>query len=70
MERLTNGWIIHLRNLARQGGAAPASCPLCQAEIQLDIDSFRVHIRREHPTLCDDADIEEALKNVAVQSPQ
>ncbi|GJN78678.1 hypothetical protein PLIIFM63780_002187 [Purpureocillium lilacinum] len=55
---------------ARQKTAAPSSCPFCQAEIQPDLDSFKVHVREEHPTLSDDADIEEAFMNVIIQSPQ
>lgn len=70
MDRLTKGWVQHLRKTARQEIAARSCCPLCGAEIQPDLDSFKVHVREEHPTLSDDADIEEAFMNVIIQSPQ
>ncbi|KAJ6446896.1 NADH:ubiquinone oxidoreductase subunit [Purpureocillium lavendulum] len=73
MDRLTKGWVSHLRKTARQETASRSSCPLCEAEIQPDLDSFKAHVRAEissHATLARDADIEEAFKNVTIQSPQ
>lgn len=70
MERLTKSWVTHLRKTARQETTARIGCPFCQAEIQPDLDFFKAHVREEHPTLSDDADIEEAFMNVLIQSPQ
>lgn len=73
MDKLTKGWVHHLRKTARQETAGRGSCPLCEAEIQPDIDSFRAHVRADatrHPSLADDADIEQAFQNVTIHSPQ
>ncbi|UNI13756.1 hypothetical protein JDV02_000469 [Purpureocillium takamizusanense] len=73
MERLTKGWVHHLRKTARQESAVRSSCPLCEAEIQPDLDSFKAHVRADasgHPTLADDADIEKAFKNITINNTQ
>ncbi|PHH90621.1 hypothetical protein CDD83_3138 [Cordyceps sp. RAO-2017] len=73
MDRITNRWVHHLRKTARQGTAGRGSCPLCEAEIQPDIDSFRAHVRADapgHPSLADDADIEQAFQNVTIHGSQ
>ncbi|UNI14827.1 hypothetical protein JDV02_001418 [Purpureocillium takamizusanense] len=73
MEQLTKGWIHHLRKTARQENAVRSSCPLCKAEIQPDLDSFKAHVRADasgHPTLADDADIEEAFQNININDTQ
>lgn len=72
VDRLIKGWVHHLRKTAHQGHAARSSCHLCEAEIQPGLDSFKAHARTDvsnHPTLADDADIEEALKNVSIHIP-
>ncbi|KAM4065549.1 est1 DNA/RNA binding domain-containing protein [Hirsutella rhossiliensis] len=72
MDKLTKGWVHHLRKTARQETAGRGSCPLCEAEIQPDIDSFKAHVRADatrHPSLADDADIEQAFQNVTIHSP-
>lgn len=70
MDRLTKGWVHHLRKTARQDSTpGRGTCPLCEAEIQPDIESFRDHVRADasrHPNLADDADIEEAFKNITI----
>ena len=70
MDRLTKGWVHHLRKIARQETApGRGSCPLCEADISPDIDSFRNHVRADasrHPSLVDDVDIEDAFRNITI----
>ncbi|RDA89182.1 hypothetical protein CP532_0540 [Ophiocordyceps camponoti-leonardi (nom. inval.)] len=78
MDSFTKGWVHHLRKTARQETTTAAtttptttttgrgSCPLCDADIQPDIDSFRAHVRRSHASLADEADIEQAFQNVTI----
>ncbi|UNI16681.1 hypothetical protein JDV02_003095 [Purpureocillium takamizusanense] len=73
MERLTKGWVHHLRKTAQREDAARGSCPVCGADIQPDLDSFKAHVRADapgHPTLADDADIEKAFKNITINNTQ
>lgn len=88
MDQLTKGWVHHLRKTARQTTAGQTtagrttagqmtaghgSCPLCDAEIQPDLDSFKAHVRADatgHSSLADDADIERAFQKVTIHSPQ
>lgn len=73
MDRLTKGWVQHLRKIAGQEIAARSCCPLCGADIQPDLDSFTAHVRANvssHPTLADAADIEEAFKHVTIHNPR
>ncbi|RDA95269.1 hypothetical protein CP533_3475 [Ophiocordyceps camponoti-saundersi (nom. inval.)] len=68
MDSFTKGWVHHLRKTARQETTTTGrgSCPLCDADIQPDIDSFRAHVRRSHASLADEADIEQAFQNVTI----
>ncbi|PFH59817.1 hypothetical protein XA68_11865 [Ophiocordyceps unilateralis] len=69
MDRITKSWVHHLRKTARQETAGRGCCPLCDAEVQPDIDSFRAHVRADagaHASLADDADIELAFQNVTL----
>lgn len=66
MDRFTKGWVQHLRNTARQETPSRAyQCPLCDAQVQPNIDAFRAHVRADalkHPSLAKDADVEQAFK--------
>ncbi|ODA83153.1 hypothetical protein RJ55_01663 [Drechmeria coniospora] len=69
MDKLTKGWVDHLRKTARQESASRGSCPLCEAEIQPDLDSFKAHVRADatkHASLTADAEIEEAFNRVTI----
>ncbi|PHH59166.1 hypothetical protein CDD81_3668 [Ophiocordyceps australis] len=76
MDRLTKGWVYHLRKASRQANqpnAGRAVCPLCDAEVQPDLDSFKAHVRAAastHTTLAQDADIEEAFNKVTIRPLQ
>ncbi|KJZ75205.1 hypothetical protein HIM_05399 [Hirsutella minnesotensis 3608] len=73
MDKLTKGWVHHLRKTARQETGNRGSCPLCASEIQPDIESFKAHVRADaagHPNLANDADIEQAFKNVTINGSQ
>lgn len=66
MESFTKGWVHHLRKTARQETAGRGCCPLCDADIQPDMDSFRAHVGATHASLADEADIEQAFQNVTI----
>ncbi|KAK2594706.1 hypothetical protein QQS21_007556 [Conoideocrella luteorostrata] len=70
MEKLTKGWVQHLRNTAyaaRQGAPSRVyQCPICEAEVQPDIGAFKAHVRADtlrHASLVEDSDIEKAFKD-------
>lgn len=73
MEKLTKGWVYHLRKTARQETAGRGSCPLCDAEIPPDIESFKAHVRADaarHAGLAHDVEIEQAFQNVTIHNPE
>lgn len=73
MAEFQKRWVTHLRNNARQEPSGPNySCPLCAEAVLPDIEAFRAHVRADehkHPTLTGDADIVEAFRKMAINTP-
>ena len=71
MDKLTKGWVQHQRKTARQEAVSRGyQCPLCEAEVQPNIEAFKAHVRADtlkHHTLAQDSDIEEAFKKITLQ---
>lgn len=69
MDKFTKGWMQHQRKTAREAASRGYQCPLCDAEVQPNIEAFRAHVRADtlkHHTLAQDSDIEEAFKKVTL----
>ncbi|KAG5979017.1 hypothetical protein E4U55_005655 [Claviceps digitariae] len=76
MDKLTKGWVQHLRNTSRQvtpsqvSSPRNARCPLCDTGFEPNLDAFKAHVvsnSSKHPTLTGDSEIEEAFQNIILQ---
>ena len=71
MDPVTKGWVQHLRrhNARQESTGRSYQCPLCEAEVQPNIEAFRAHIRSDavrHGALSEEAAIQDAFEKITL----